>query len=130
MEASRNIGIVAALREVGAFADQPGTLGVNACFGATHQEVWPGRRYPSGLLKTYVIVAGRPWVNPLDPLTLEAARASGRPLDVIASQLWARLSDALDEHRGRVLVTWAGLSQSMRDMLTVVLIGAPRSWVI
>lgn len=130
MEARRNIGIVAALREAGAFADQPGTLGVNTCFGATHQEVWPGRRYPSGMLKTYVIVAGRPWVDPLDPLNLEAARSTGRPLEDTAAGLWASLSDALAEHRGRVLVTWAALPQSMRDMLTVVLIGAPRSWVI
>lgn len=130
MEAGRNTGIVTALREVGAFADQPGTLGVNACFGATHQEVWPGRRYPSGMLKTYVIVVGRPWVDPLDPLNIEAARSTGRPLEDIAAGLWASLSDALSVHRGRVLVTWAGLSQSMRDMLTVVLIGAPRSWVI
>lgn len=127
MTATRNAAIVVALREVGAFADQPGTLGVTATFGATACELdpWHFVRLPDG---SHRLAATIP--QPLHPAYLEAARATGRPLDEIAASLWASLSDAVAAHRGRVLVTWSTLSQSMRDVLAVVLIGAPRSWVL
>lgn len=127
MSTLRNVAIVAALREVGAFADQPGTPGVNVSIAATACELdpWVFVRLADGSCRLAIT-----YPQPLNPAYLDAARSTGLPLDVVAADLWARLSDAMASTRGSVLVGWACLSRAMRDVLAVILIGAPHRWAI
>jgi len=108
---ARNTGIVVALREVGAFADQPGTLGVNTAFAASAEDM----------------AARRP-LRVLDKECLRLARNSG-PLDVVAGGLYGAMNGKFFERTGRYLPLWNSLPQPTRNVLSIVLIGMPWAWV-
>jgi len=108
---ARNTGIVVALREVGAFADQPGTLGVNTAFAATAEDM----------------AARRP-ICPLDPECLRLARKAG-PLDGTARGLYRFMNARFWTRTGRYLPLWDCLPQATRNVLSIVLIGRPLTWV-